>query len=87
MAYPRRTLPSLSLLSAFESVCRTGSTLAAARDLELLSGQLQPLTHRALWWACAAMPLQSLSVVARIHWHALRLWLKHVPLYTHPRHV
>jgi len=51
------------------------------------SGNLQPLTHRALWWACAAMPLQSLSVVARIHWHALRLWLKHVPLYTHPRHV
>ena len=51
------------------------------------SGQLQPLTHRALWWACAAMPLQSLSVVARIHWHALRLWLKHVPIYTHPRHV
>ena len=33
MATPRRFLPSISLLSAFESVCRTGSTLAAARDL------------------------------------------------------
>jgi DNA-binding transcriptional LysR family regulator len=33
MAIPRRLLPSLSLLTAFEAVIRTGSTLAAARDL------------------------------------------------------
>lgn len=43
MAYPRRTLPSLSLLSAFESVCRTGSTLAAARDLDLTQGAVSRL--------------------------------------------
>jgi LysR family transcriptional regulator, glycine cleavage system transcriptional activator len=43
MAAPRRFLPSLSLLSAFESVCRTGSTLAAARDLSLTQGAVSRL--------------------------------------------
>jgi DNA-binding transcriptional LysR family regulator len=43
MATPRRFLPSISLLSAFESVCRTGSTLAAARDLDLTQGAVSRL--------------------------------------------
>lgn len=43
MATPRRLLPSLSLLSAFEAVCRTGSTLAAAKDLDLTQGTVSRL--------------------------------------------
>ncbi len=43
MATPRRLLPSISLLSAFESVIRTGSTLAAARDLDLTQGAVSRL--------------------------------------------
>ncbi len=43
MATPRRLLPSLSLLAAFEAVCRTGSTLAAARDLDLTQGAVSRL--------------------------------------------
>ncbi len=43
MATPRRFLPSISLLSAFESVVRTGSTLAAARDLDLSQGAVSRL--------------------------------------------
>lgn len=43
MPAPRRFLPSISLLSAFESVCRTGSTLAAARDLNLTQGAVSRL--------------------------------------------
>lgn len=43
MAVPRRFLPSISLLQAFESVCRTGSTLAAARDLDLTQGSVSRL--------------------------------------------
>ncbi|MBS0564236.1 MAG: LysR family transcriptional regulator [Proteobacteria bacterium] len=43
MAVPRRFLPSVSLLAAFESVCRTGSTLAAARDLDLTQGAVSRL--------------------------------------------
>lgn len=35
---PRRLQPSISLLTAFEAVCRTGSTAAAARELSLTQG-------------------------------------------------
>ena len=30
------------------------------------------------------MPLMSLGVIARIHWQALRLWLKRVPFISKP---
>jgi len=43
MATPRRLLPSISLLTAFEAVIRTGSTLAAARDLDLSQGAVSRL--------------------------------------------
>ncbi len=45
MATPRRFLPSLSLLAAFEAVCRTGSTLAAAHDLDLTQGAVSRLVQ------------------------------------------
>jgi DNA-binding transcriptional LysR family regulator len=43
MAISRRLLPSISVLAAFEAVCRTGSTLAAARDLDLTQGAVSRL--------------------------------------------
>ncbi|MGB5869884.1 MAG: LysR family transcriptional regulator [Albidovulum sp.] len=43
MKRSRRLLPSVSLLAAFEAVCRTGSTLAAARDLDLTQGAVSRL--------------------------------------------
>jgi len=43
---PRRLLPSLSLLRAFEAVCRTGSTAAAARELALTQGAVSRLVQR-----------------------------------------
>ncbi len=30
-------------------------------------------------------PFQTVGVVAAIHWEALRLWIKRVPVYTHPK--
>jgi hypothetical protein len=49
-----------------------------------IGGRLQPLTaaarRRALW----RYPLLTLAVIARIHWHALRLWLKKAPFYPKP---
>jgi hypothetical protein len=30
------------------------------------------------------MPLMTLGVIARIHWHALRLWAKRVPFFSKP---
>jgi uncharacterized protein len=32
-------------------------------------------------------PLMTLQVIAAIHWQALRLWLKRVPVHTHPAKV
>jgi len=49
-----------------------------------LSGTLVPLTaasgRRAFW----GWPLMTVGVVARIHWQALRVWIKGVPLRTKP---
>jgi DUF1365 family protein len=39
------------------------------------------LLHRVL----VAYPAMTLKVITLIHWQALRLWLKKVPFYVHPR--
>ncbi len=49
-----------------------------------LSGQLHaldPVTLRRAFWGT---PLMTFGVVARIHWQALRLWLKRVPFFSKP---
>jgi LysR family transcriptional regulator, glycine cleavage system transcriptional activator len=45
MALSRRYLPSLSLLSAFEAVARTGSTQGAAAELDLSQGTVSRLVQ------------------------------------------
>lgn len=49
-----------------------------------VSGTLQPLTgtsiRRALW----DYPAMTFGVVARIHWHALHLWIKKAPFFRQP---
>jgi len=49
-----------------------------------VSGHLQPLTTASARAAFFGMPLMSLGVIARIHWQALRLWLKRVPFISKP---
>jgi uncharacterized protein len=49
-----------------------------------LSGRLQPLTARSVRRAFFGTPLMTLGVIARIHWQALRLWLKRVPFHGKP---
>jgi DUF1365 family protein len=49
-----------------------------------ISGTVQPLTDAAVLHACAAHPLLTLGVMARIHWQALRLWCKRVPFFSKP---
>ena len=44
-----------------------------------LSGRRAPLTDARLAWFLLKYPFVTLAVIARIHWHALRLWLKRVP--------
>lgn len=58
--------------------------------LTSVSGRLAPLSAPGLRAAFWRMPLLTVGVVARIHWQALRLWLKRVP-FVHkpppPRHA
>ena len=49
-----------------------------------VSGCLSPLSAPRIREAFFRIPLLTLLVVARIHWQALRLWLKRVPFFTKP---
>jgi uncharacterized protein len=49
-----------------------------------LSGALEPATRTSLRRALLRYPALTLGVVARIHWQALRLWLKRVPFWRKP---
>ncbi|MDX2185656.1 MAG: DUF1365 domain-containing protein [Opitutaceae bacterium] len=45
----------------------------------VMRGQWRPLTASRLAWYAFKYPLLTAGVMARIHWHALRLYLKGVP--------
>jgi len=49
-----------------------------------LSGRPVPMTDRAVAGALLRYPLLGLGIVFRIHWQALRLWLKRVPWFSKP---
>ncbi|HQR83565.1 MAG: DUF1365 domain-containing protein [Polynucleobacter sp. 17-46-58] len=50
-----------------------------------ISGLSQPLSRRALYLAFLRYPLMSLGVIGRIHWQALKLWIKGVPFHSKPK--
>lgn len=50
----------------------------------LMSGKLVPVTLGSSIRALTRYPLFSFGVIARIHWQALRLWLKKVPWFSKP---
>jgi DUF1365 family protein len=49
-----------------------------------VSGSLQPLDRAALRRVLWRLPLMSWAVTARIHWQALALWRKRVPVFRKP---
>lgn len=49
-----------------------------------MSGERRDLTDANLLSAAAAMPLLTFKVMAAIHWEALKLWLKRIPLARQP---
>ena len=49
-----------------------------------LTLERKEITGRSLAMSLLSFPFATLGVVAAIHWQALRLWLKRVPVHTHP---
>jgi DUF1365 family protein len=58
---------------------RSAPTIATS-----IGGRTMPLTEAAVLSAFIRYPLFTLGVMGRIHWHALRLWLKRVPWFPKP---
>jgi DUF1365 family protein len=52
--------------------------------LTSVSGTLQPLGDASALLAFVRHPLMTLGVIARIHWQALRLFIKRVPFFRKP---
>jgi DUF1365 family protein len=49
-----------------------------------IGGRAEAITRSTLRRARWLFPLQAIATIARIHWHAARLWLKSVPWFTKP---
>ncbi len=49
-----------------------------------ISGSLEPLTDRAVLRAVLRYPAYTFGVVLRIHWQAVRLYLKRIPFFSKP---
>lgn len=49
----------------------------------VFTGRRRPLTDGGLARALFTYPLMTFKVIAGIHWEALRLWLKGVPVFAH----
>ncbi len=47
------------------------------------SGEARPLTGRSMMRCLILFPLQSLKVVAGIHFEALKMWVRGFPVFTH----
>jgi len=78
--YEFRFTPVGERLSVFIRECE-GDT--AMLDTHLW-GKRSPLDDRALAALALRHPLSTLRVTAAIHWQAVLLWRKGVPLYAHP---
>jgi uncharacterized protein len=49
--------------------------------------QRKPISSRSLAGVLTGFPLMTAQVVLGIHWQALRLWLKRIPVFTHPDRI
>lgn len=73
------SVPDERLDLAIDGLDSQGLLIATA-----MRGRRRALSDRAVLAAMAAMPLLTIKVVAAIHWEALKLWLKGVPLTRKP---
>ncbi len=71
--------PADRVALAIDTVGDGGTVLAAA-----LHGRRAALSDATLLRTALTLPLLTVKVIAAIHWEALRLWLKRVPLVPRP---
>ncbi|MEP7239439.1 MAG: DUF1365 family protein [Devosia sp.] len=74
----RITPPGERVVVAIDETDAEGLLLTAS-----FAGMRQPLTDATLLRAFLAYPLMTLKVTGAIHWEALKLWLKGVPVFRH----
>lgn len=73
------------VVTSQQSVARVDYDDALGPLLETsINGRLEPLTDAAIAGAFFRFPLFTFTVVARIHWQALKLWLKRLPFFPKP---
>lgn len=53
--------------------------------LTSIGGELEALTDRTLLRAFFRFPLFTFGVIGRIHWQALKLWIKRIPFISKPK--
>ena len=75
LAFPGPAL-GIHMRCSHDGAVRFDATLALRR---------RPIATRSLAATLLRFPWMTARVVLAIHWQALRLWLKRVPVYTHPR--
>ncbi len=75
----RLRAPDECVTLAIRTADGDGPLLVAA-----LSGRRRALSNGSLLGVLATYPLLTLKVIAAIHWHAFRLWLKGIGLRPRP---
>ncbi|UHQ55490.1 DUF1365 domain-containing protein [Microbulbifer sp. YPW16] len=79
-AYRWRSITPADRLSIFLQNLQDGKAVFDAT----LSLKREEISPRSLNLALIRYPLMTVKVITAIYWQALRLWLKRVPLFTHP---
>ncbi len=47
----------------------------------------KPFSSNALLKCLIVTPIQTVKVMVGIYWHALKLWIKGAPFYSHPKYA
>jgi DUF1365 family protein len=67
------------------SIAVLGSDCKGAIITAVMAGERRSLDIKHLFLAVALFPLLTLKVILAIHWNALLLWIKRIPVHTKPR--